>query len=367
LFDQRWDGHNDRSILGICLPASETLLTFSLIRRRDEKKYESVEVAILSQLPAISIASIRATREKVWDAIIVKPDGRLTLLTHGLREIPLQLEGKVDRPDLMDVDGGTTSNKSGHTVIGVESVAISSVTIVYNDGSKSRTSIDLIPNDLTTSQVLQVLAQTLPAQYCFSLHRAFLEVWSSRHFSMSDGVEFDCFEAALAHVFNLRDLAKPHPARDLSHAWQALSHSSSHERFRADPALARLELPSRVETPKPSRHPSKPHKLLAPILYALHTMGEDMRLVPHRYEDLLRLVSLICRVALVIRPEWADYWKRLCPDAMAGWPTSATTGECDFQRESSQNDINYISHRTSGRSYACVADRHVGVALWSNQ
>jgi hypothetical protein len=32
---------------------------------------------------------------------------------------------------------------------------------------------------------------------------------------MSDGVEFDCFEAALAHVFGLKDLAKSHPARDI--------------------------------------------------------------------------------------------------------------------------------------------------------
>jgi anaphase-promoting complex subunit 1 len=330
LFDQRWDGHNDRSILGICLPASETLLTFSLIRKRDEKKYETMEVAVLPQLPATSIASLRATREKVWDAIVVKPDGRLTLLTHGLREIPLQLEGRVDRPDLMDIDTGTASSGSGRKIIAVENAAFSALTILYNDGSKSRTSIDLIPNDITTSQVLQVLAQTLPASYCFSLHRTFLEIWSSRHYSMSDGVEFDCFEAALAHVFGLKDLAKSHPARDSSRAWQTMSLSSSHVRFSADPALARLKLPPCMEAPKPSRHPSKPHKMLAPILYALHTMGEDMRLVSHRYEDLLRLASLICRVALVIRPEWADYWKRLCPDAMVGWPTSATTGECEL-------------------------------------
>ena len=67
--------------------------------------------------------------------------------------------------------------------------------------------------------------------------------------------------------------------------------------------------------------------MLGPILYALHTMGEDMRLSPHRYEDLLRFASLICRIAIIIRPEWADYWKRLCPEAMAGWPSPAATGE----------------------------------------
>jgi anaphase-promoting complex subunit 1 len=329
LFDQRWDGHNDRSFLGICLPASETLITFALKRRRDEKKYETVEVSILGQLPAISITSMRATRDKVWDAIIVKPDGRLSLLTHGLRELPLQPEGRGDRHDLMDIDGGAVS---GRKIIAVEDVIFSSITIVYDDGSKMRTSIDVIPSDITISQAFQVLAQTLPAQYCFSLHRAFLQIWSSRHFSMSDGVEFTCFEAALAQVFNLGDvIVQPAPARDLSHAWQALSHASSHDRFSADPALARLKLPSRTKTSKPSKHTSKPHQMLAPVLYALHTMGEDMRLAPHRYEDLLRLASLICRVALVIRPEWADYWKRLCPDAMKGWSSPVTTGEWNFR------------------------------------
>lgn len=304
-------------------------MTFSLIRKRDERKFEILEVATLTQLPAISIVSIRATREKVWDAIIVRPDGRLSLLTHGLRELPLQLEGRDCPPDYMDVGNGAASNKQGRGIRAVEDPAFSSVTIVFDNGSKMRTSIDLIPNDITTSQVLQVLAQTLPAQYCFSLHRTFLEIWSSRHFSMSNGVEFDCFEAALARVFNLSDFVGQQAlARDSSQAWQALSYSSSHHRFCADPALARLRLPPRNETPTPSRLSSKPHKMLAPILYALHTMGEDMRLAPHRYEDLLRLVSLICRVALVIRPEWADYWKRLHPDAIADWPTQATTGEC---------------------------------------
>jgi anaphase-promoting complex subunit 1 len=330
LFDQRWDGHRDRSFLGICLPASETLLAYSLVRRRDEKKREILEVVIQAQLPAISIASIRATRQKVWDAIVVKPDGQVILLTHGLRELHLHLDKKDRRVDLMDIDSGSKSHSVGRRVIAVEDAIYSSVTLIYDDGFKTRTSIDLVPSHITTSQALQVLAQTLPAQHCFALHRAFLENWSSRRFVTSDGVEFDCFEAALTQVFHLRDItAQPAPIRHPSHAWQALSQSSSHDRFTADPALARLKLPSRTQASKPSEHTSTPHRMLAPILYALHTLGEDIRLAPHRHEDLLRLASLICRVALVIRPEWGDYWKRLCPDAIVGWPTPATTGECD--------------------------------------
>lgn len=306
-------------------------MTFSLTRRQDEKKYETVEIGSLTQLPAISIAPVRATRDKVWDAIIVRPDGRLTLLMHGLRELPLLLESKDDRAELMDIDGGATLHKGGRKIIAVENATFSVVTLLYNCGSKTRTSLDLIPSDITTSQVLQVLAQTLPAQYCFSLHRAFIEIWSSKQFSMSDGVEFGCFETALAQVFNLRDVKLQHAPAHSLHVWQALTHSPSHDRFNTDPALARLKMPLRTEILNPPSHRSKPHGMLAPILYALHTMGENMRLTPHRYEDLLRLVSLICRVAIIIRPEWADYWTRLCPDAMIGWPTAATAGERDLR------------------------------------
>jgi anaphase-promoting complex subunit 1 len=301
------------------------------MRRRDEKKYETVEVGSLAQLPAISIAPVRATRDKVWDAIIVRPDGRLTLLMHGLRELPLLLESKDDHLKLMDIDGGAALNKGGRKIIAVENAAFSVVTLIYDGGSKTQTSLDLVSSDNTISQVLQVLAQTLPAQYCFSLHRAFIEIWSSKHLSMSDGVEFGCFEAALAQVFNFQDVKPLRVSTHSLHVWQALTYSPSHDRFSTDPALARLKMPLLTETLNPSSHRSKPHRMLAPILYALHTMGENMRLTPHRYEDLLRLVSLICRVALIIRPEWADYWKRLCPDAMTGWPTAATAGERDLR------------------------------------
>lgn len=330
LFDQRWDGTNERSLLGICLPTTETLYTFSLTRKRDEKKkYETLEATRISQLSAISIASVRATRDKVWDAIVVKPDGRLALFTHGLREISLDLESRNRRADRMDVDGGSESNVPGcqRKVIAIEGANFSSVTLVYSDGSKVRISVDLVPKDFLTTRSLQVLAQTLPAGYCFALHRTFLEIWSLKRFSMLKGAEFDCFELALTRVFNLKDNTQP--VSHANSAWQALSHSPSHGRFSADPALGRLELPPRVDAPKPFKQTNRPHNMLAPILYALHTMGEDMRLSPNRYEDLLRLASLICRIAFVIRPEWADYWKRLCPDVIAEWPSPASTGEID--------------------------------------
>ncbi|KAJ7050909.1 hypothetical protein C8F01DRAFT_1343574 [Mycena amicta] len=74
---------------------------------------------------------------------------------------------------------------------------------------------------------------------------------------------------------------------------------------------------------KTARHPQR-KTLLAPILYAMHSMAEDLRLRIDHYKDLCRLAPVICRIALVVRPEWADYWKHLCPDAMTGWPHPST-------------------------------------------
>lgn len=325
LFDQRWDGKSDRSLISICLPFSETLMTFALTRKKEENsKYETLSVSALSQTPAISVASLRATRDTVWDAIVLKPDNSLSLLTHGLHQLHLVLDRKSNTSDSMDVDELSHPQKN-QTIVSFEDTTHSSVTLVYNDGSKTRVAIDLVPNDITTCQVFQVLAQTLPNEYSFALHKAFLEIWSGRGFSTSNGVEFDCFEEALAQTFNLENSQGPRSGSNPP--WEALSLSYAHNRFVADPALSQLNLPQRTRTCAQSVYTSPPHRMLGPILYALHTMGEDMRLSPHRYEDLLRFASLVCRIAIIIRPEWADYWKRLCPDAMAGWPAPETTGE----------------------------------------
>lgn len=309
--------------MGICLPSSKTLMTFALTRKKEGSKYETLSVSALSQTHAISIAPLRATRDTVWDAIVLRPGNELFLFTHGLCELPLVLDRKINTLDSMHIDESSHSRENN--IVSIEDSTHSSVTLVYKDGSKTRVTIDLVPNDITTCQVFHVLAQTLSNEYSFALHKAFLEIWSGRNFSTSDGVEFDCFEEAVAKTFNLENVLPPSGSKE--NAWEALSLCQAHNRFVADPALSQLKVPPCLRKRTQFVHTTPPHRMLGPILYALHTMGEDMRLSPHRYEDLLRFASLICRIANIIRPEWADYWKRLCPDAMAGWPSPAATSE----------------------------------------
>ncbi|KAJ3566722.1 hypothetical protein NP233_g6827 [Leucocoprinus birnbaumii] len=85
--------------------------------------------------------------------------------------------------------------------------------------------------------------------------------------------------------------------------------------------------------------PRKPSKLLSPMLYALHTYAEYLRLVVPRFEDLVKLVPLICRLALEVRPEWADYWQRLVPDPAGEWPIATTSGEQMFLHPSANKQL----------------------------
>ncbi|KDQ54480.1 hypothetical protein JAAARDRAFT_209213 [Jaapia argillacea MUCL 33604] len=320
LFDHRWDGATDRALLGICLPESQTLAVFSVTKTEEM----TLQAAPFHQRAAISAVPMRITRGNVWDLLLVNPDNSLVVLTHGVRELPILLEvgNLVETPAeaIMDLDRGDRrewdSSQHKKKIVGVRDPVMSSVTLVLDGGSHLRTAIDLVPQDVLTCQSLHVLALTLPAEYSFALHRRFLQIWSSRGLRTSFGTEFDCFAEALSLVFGLTgDLG----TGSQSNTWSSLSTSVSHVCFSGDSTLRGLELPPSVPYAPSASTLSRPHELLAPVLNALHTLGEDLRLISHRYACLYHLVPLICRIARVIRPEWADYWKRLYPKATLGW------------------------------------------------
>jgi anaphase-promoting complex subunit 1 len=264
------------------------------------------------------------------DLLIVKPGNDLAILTHGLRELRVEFTGKmfISDPDgsAMDVDttwddGLSDSRSALDGIVSLQDAAWSSVTLRFQDGSMLRTSINLLPQEPLTCQVLLILAVTLPSDYFFALHELFLAVWSSRGLHTHEGVEFKSLSDSLYSIFDLEhvSISTPVPARHYS--WESLSRSRSFNHFCNDVALEALKTPPRPTPPRFPQHPRKAHKLLAPVLCSLHTLGEDLRLMTHQYQSLLRLAPVICRIAAVVRPEWADYWKRIYPDAIFGWPS----------------------------------------------
>lgn len=287
-----------------------------------------LKVNPVCNLSAISIASLRITRSNVWDLLLVKPDHRLAILTHGLCELPCEFRiapapAGTDHPQVAIQDTNATFPLDHGPIVSVQANASNSVIVTFRDGWRESAVLDLVPQDRLTSQCLHILALTLPPDSFFTLHRLFLQEWYSHSFGKSDGIEFDCFALALSSSFGLSQESLP-AATDV---WTMLGRSRSHRRFLDDPVLKRFKIPPTNLPPLNRLRSHVARDLLAPVLYALHTLGEDLRLSVHHYPDLLKLVPVICRIALLIRPEWADYWKRLCPHVIEGWANSEVRGE----------------------------------------
>jgi anaphase-promoting complex subunit 1 len=286
-----------------------------------QKEDRTTEVLLQKEMPACAATSLRATRKNVWDLLVVKPLGGLLLLTHGLCELPLIVRHASELDNEMDLD---QSLSEGHGIIvSVREAQWGTTIITYKDGWQSRITLDIYAQDVLVTECFQLLALILPADVSFTLHRTFLENWSARRWSTAENVEFGCFTTALYAVFRLE-------VEDVSASsvpWLQLAQISSHARFREDPALRFLRTPSSLPAPRPVRPVlNLPDPLLCPLLYGLHMLGEHLRLLVHRHSDLLRFVPVLCRIALTIRPEWADYWKRLVPDAISTWPSPVTSG-----------------------------------------
>ena len=281
------------------------------------------------EMPACAATSLRATRKNVWDLLVIKPLGELSLLTHGLCELPITVKhaSVVDNNE-MDLNQSLFSEPEDHGIIvSVQEAQWGTTVVTYKDGWKSRITFDIYAQDVLVTDCFQLFALIIPADVSFALHRAFLENWSAQWWSTAENVEFGCFTSALYAVFGL----EVEDRSISSNPWLQLAQSSSHTRFREDPALRFLRTPPSLPSPRPVRAASNlPDPLLCPLLYGLHMLGEHLRLLIHRHCDLLRFAPVLCRVALSIRPEWADYWKRLVPDAISAWPSHITSGMFGF-------------------------------------
>ncbi|KAL1942433.1 hypothetical protein VTO73DRAFT_6035 [Trametes versicolor] len=315
MFDQRWAGKVPRSRLGICLPATGEALLYELAW--DNQGFLSMHPT--SRIQANAISPIIATREMIVDLLVLKPDSSLALLTHGTYELPLDLR--------LPTTSASVDPRHRRRITGFSHVLDKAVTLELSDASSLRISLDLTLRDSLVRDALHMLALTIPADPFFALHQSILRRWSLARYSCIEGVELQVFEEALWEVLDLTPGERlDSPAYAGGAAWQKLAANESIARFREDPALRRLHLPGSSTSDAPFRKPSqKPTAMHAAVLHALHHVAEDRRLTVCTFVDVPRLAPLICRLAMIVRPEWADYWKRLCPNAMPIWPPQSMT------------------------------------------
>ncbi|OSD04091.1 hypothetical protein PYCCODRAFT_1364791 [Trametes coccinea BRFM310] len=318
LFDIRWTGKVSRALLSICLRATETLLLYEALW--DQSLI--LRIQPLAPMRARAVSAISATRDRILDLLVLKPDGSLTLLTHGIYELPLN----VQLPARATLAQAAQLSQE-RQIVGFSHPLKSAVTLELSDGASCRISLDLTSQDNLVKELLLMLALTLPAEPFFNLHATLLRKWAATGYSYAENVELRVFEETLWEVLGLVDGERFSSANaEGSPAWQKLSATDNIARFREDPALRKLRLPGSSTCDTPLRRPlQKPTAYHAAVLNAIHHVAEDRRLSVALFADIPRIAPIICRLAMVVRPEWADYWKRLCPSAMPIWPPQSMT------------------------------------------
>ena len=317
LFDQRFDGSRDHTLLAICIPSVPTAVFLLTVQEANK----TVACDYLTTIDAVSVVPVGATRKEIWDLLAVKSDGSVTIFTHGLQELPIVL-AKAGNAEI--TKKGALVPVTGITAI--KSACVSSVTLLCAGGQTFRGKIDMLPRDSLVNQALQALSLVVSTKEAFAMHLEFLRTWSLRNFCTSSNLEFHALSFALIKVLELGLSCPGSHYTSLPAEWeQFFSLSVGVRNFQDDPALQRLSLPSRLKSQQFTLIAMKPNLSLAPVLYVLHMLAEDLRLVVHRHDSLALLVPLVCQIAHIIRPEWADYWKRLCPNIMPAWPSPSTT------------------------------------------
>ncbi len=339
----------ERAFLAVCLPRSESLLIMPLVKH----EHETLGIEPCMCLSATSVAPIKATRPTVLDLLVLKADGSLGLLTHGLSELPLTLVSPHAETAPIPSD-----------ILLLKDPLETSVTLCFNDKKTARISLSLAPTFHLTRQCLHMFAMVLPPEPSFQFHYLFLLRWSDKGF-VNSSASFDALREATYDILGLGGEPKHQPAPS---AWDALGQSRSFTRFADDPALRKLALPPAPCAEKITQVACAPHDMHINFLNGLHHVAQDLLLSINDHEDLKRLVPVICKLAVDIRPEWADYWKRLFPDAMGAWPAPSTASKCSLSLLSTFKNISIVSsHCTSRRSPCRLPSRHICHALWTDQ
>ena len=279
-----------------------------------------MKAELLQDMQATSVAPIRSTRPTVKDLLLVKPDGSLGVLTHGIRQISIQpwIGSTQQTPSEMEIDPGSRSTMSLR-VARVEERTESCATFIMENGEKMYGSLVLSSPDILVHRCFEVLAMAVPSELAFAIRLEFLHLWHEQGLFTIEDTVLVCFRRALFKVLHINHS----DSEPMTLCWDNLSQSPMFDDLSEDVALLGLAHPpsARKHVPADSNI-TKPHPLAGAALNALHHLAEDMRMNLEQQILVLRIVPIICTIALVIRPEWADYWKRLCPDVPLTLPSA---------------------------------------------
>ncbi|KAG9073566.1 Anaphase-promoting complex subunit 1, partial [Ceratobasidium sp. UAMH 11750] len=339
-----FDTRGDISTVAVLLP-SHTLHLLSLTRQ-----HSSIASSLLASFPARAATSLVVTRTGIKDLLVIAPDGSIKAILWDLRELDITLVTQRDVPTHSLRDHSTSFARSGsnspssmHIVSPTPSIPSSphhilnlnplsrkpiafadpinsSVTIVFDDGTRARASFDLTPKDWVVRLGFEALARVVPKEEGWAVRRRWLERLGS-----GDRTEFECFSDAVCETFvGVEESAQVE--RLGGSAWEALSQSRTHTRIRDEQMFTAIGLalpepdPCTLPSPKaPVAVPSPTSPHLAPAMLALHLAAQTLVADVTKMDRLVDMGGLVLKLAKRVRADYVDYWSRMCCDAEEAW------------------------------------------------
>lgn len=315
-----------RALMSVCSPVRGNVHNIVV----GFTKEQILEMEYGGSIAGIAAVPVLSVRPQILDLLVLTADNQLVISTYHGKEIPIDVKfdnvvsHSYDEDLSMAASDGDVSISSlvdCQKIVSIRDPIHSCVTVVFEDGSRARININLMPKDDLTSDVLAQLGNYTDAENFFDIHMAFLENWFDCGKSCVPDIQFECLSRAVLSFFGCiptEEIETTPP----TNSWLNVLQSPSAMRLKDDTALAGLRLP--VPGPKPLPqviHPtaSMEKRTLMLLLGPLHFMAEEMRLYVPTHCRLSKLARLIIRLAIPSAPGWAEYWKRLIPSASDSW------------------------------------------------
>ena len=283
--------------------------------------------------PALAIEKVRATRPDAHDLLVLRPDHTLRLYADG-QEYQLMLSVDLSSGSRMEDTSGVVdmsmSMDEGHPIsptepqaqlLSIKDGADSFFTAVFEGGQERRVSIDLLPRNRLVGDVLATLQYVLPSAQFAELRRNQLVRWCSRGRPTKLSEEIACiWEPLLEMVLGEGPrVIRPQAQQQDTSAFDSLASSAVHQKLSNDRSLFNLRVPTAKVAPAAERLLSNVSSFSGPTLYALHLLGQSLKVDLTRQAELEYLVPTLLRIGNRIAPEWSDYWSRISPDSEGAW------------------------------------------------
>lgn len=285
--------------------------------------------------PALAIEKVRATRSNAYDLLVLKPDHTLSLYAGG-QEYQLILSadlssvrmkspvedtsGMVDMSMSMDEGPHISSTQPRLQLLSIKDGVGSFVTTVFEGDQERRVSINLLPHNRLVDDVLATLQYVLPTSQFAELRRNQLVRWCSKSRPAKLKEELACLWGPLLEMMLGEEPAiiRARPQQETS-AFDSLASSAVHQKFSNDRSLYNLRVPTAMTAPAAERLLQGVSSFCAPTLYALHLLGQSLKVDLSRQAELEYLIPTLLKIGNRIAPEWSDYWSRIFPDAEGAW------------------------------------------------